>query len=209
MTINCFSEGNKYQILEEGEYFSLEHSKGILTVYKVSNNTKDYYFDIRASYGTYQLSKDKQQLFVYSRENKKFYLLDGKTGSFKPITDKPSNSMTTFDLKYIIWQKDNGDLYNRTKMPLIVITDLMKDNDVYEIEWTELKQYYQDDYSFGYLFIRSNEPDYDFIVYAKGEGRGNYLGIMKINIAKKIIKKELFYGKKIAEPDYPPECYGL
>ena len=79
----------------------------------------------------------------------------------------------------------------------------MNDNDVYKIEWTELKQYYQDDYSFGYLFIRSNEPDYDFIVYAKGEGRGNYLGIMKINIAKKIIKKELFYGKKIAEPDYP------
>ena len=90
-------------------------------------------------------------------------------------------------------------------MPVIVITDLTTDQDIYEIEWSELEQDFKNDYSFGYLFIRSDEPDYDFIVYATGEGR-NIFGMMKINIEKKIVIKDHSYPIEI--PDYPVECYG-
>lgn len=208
LTVCCFSEEKELQSLTNGETFILEFNKGILKVYKGIDNKKDFYYEISTHWGTYQLSKDRQQLIVYSDDKKMFYLLDGKTGTFKPVTKKPSNSMTSFDLKYIIWQKDYGDYKNRIKMPTIVITDLQTNQDIYEISWEELQQDFIYDYSFGYHFIRSNEPDYDFIVYAKGEGRGNYFGVMKINIANKSINKEMFYGKKIPEPDYPPECYG-
>ncbi len=208
LTVCCFSEEKKLSSLKNGETFVLEYQQGYLEVYKGSENRNELYFKISTYWGAYQLSNDRQQLMVYSDDKEMFYLLDGKTGIFKPVTKKPINSMTSFDFKYMIWEKENGDYKKRTKMPTIVITDLQNNQDVYEITWEELKQDYVDDYSFGYNFIRSNEPDYDFIVYASGEGRGNYFGVMKINIANKSINKEMFYGKKIPEPDYPPECYG-
>ena len=134
-------------------------------------------------------------------------ILDGKAGTFKSLIKTPYNSMSSFDLKYMIWEKENSDYKIRTKMPTIVITDLQNNKDVFEISWEELNQDYKEDYSFGYHFIRSNEPEYDFFVYAKGEGAGNYLGFMKINIANKVIKK--FYRNEIPKQDYPPECYGM
>ncbi|MCR4899537.1 MAG: hypothetical protein K5907_01845 [Treponema sp.] len=205
-TVCCIAEEKKMQSLKKDEIFLLEYEKGYLEIYKGSENKKEFYFEISTYWGAYQLSKDRQQLMVYSDDKEMFYLLDGKTGTFKSITKKPSNSMTTFDLKYMIWEKENSDYKTRSKMPTIVITDLQNDHDLYEISWEELKQDYMDDYSFGYHFIRSNEPDYDFFVYAKGEGRENYLGFMKINIKTKNVEK--YYGKNIKKTNYPPECYG-
>ena len=134
-----------------------------------------------------------------------FYLLNGDTGEYSQLTIKPSNSMSSFDLKYIVWQKNFGSYIDRSHMPVIVITDLTTNKDIYEIEWNELEQDFKDDYSFGYLFIRSNEPNYDFIVYANGEGKNTY-GMMKINIEKKLVIKDNYYDENI--PDYPKECYG-
>lgn len=113
MSLYGFTEEKQLQSLKNGETFSVEYGSGLLKVYRISDSKRDLYFDISTHWGAYQLSRDKQQLIVFSDEKKMFYLLDGKTGSFTPITDKPSNSMTSFDLKYIIWQKDYGDIWNR------------------------------------------------------------------------------------------------
>lgn len=209
MNLYGFTEEKQLQSLKNGETFSVEYGSGLLKVYRISDSKRDLYFDISTHWGAYQLSRDKQQLIVFSDEKKMFYLLDGKTGSFKPITDKPSNSMTSFDLKYIIWQKDYGDIWNRSRVPTVVITELINNKDILEISWNELQQYFEDDYSFGYLFVRSNEPDYDFFVYASGEGPDNYFGLMKINVEKKIYKKQYPYDEEIKTPHFPPEYYGL
>ena len=202
-----FSEEKQLQALKNEEIFILEYDSGNLNVYRTSDNKKELYFNIHTGWGEYQLSRDRQQLIVYSKDANLFCLLDGKAGTFKSLIKTPYNSMSSFDLKYMIWEKENSDYKIRTKMPTIVITDLQNNKDVFEISWEELNQDYKEDYSFGYHFIRSNEPEYDFFVYAKGEGAGNYLGFMKINIANKVIKK--FYRNEIPKPDYPPECYGM
>ena len=204
--LQCFCEEKRFQPLRNNESFSLDYSS-TLQVFRKTDNSYDFYCNIETDWGMYQLSKDKRQLLVFEYEEKMFYLLDGETGVYKPFIKKPLNARTSFDFNYIIWEKEFDSSKDRSKMPVIVITSLKDDKDLFEISWEELNQDYKEDYSFGYHFIRSNEPEYDFFVYAKGEGAGNYLGFMKINIANKIIKK--FYRNEIPKQDYPPECYGL
>ena len=204
MVFFLYSE-EKIQPLKENEFFSFEYNKDLLEIYKNFNNNHFLLFKIDTSWGNYQLSKDKRRALIYLDEKKMFYLLNGDTGEYSQLTIKPSNSMSSFDLKYIVWQKNFGSYIDRSHMPVIVITDLTTNKDIYEIEWNELEQDFKDDYSFGYLFIRSNEPNYDFIVYAYGEGKNTY-GMMKINIEKKLVIKDNYYDENI--PDYPKECYG-
>lgn len=203
--ISYFYSEEKIQPLKDNEIFMFEYNKGLLDIFKSSGSNQELLFTINTSPGAYQLSKDRRQVIIYLDEKDMFYLLNGDTGEYKELTMKPSNSMSSFDLKYIIWQKNFGSVMDRTNMPVIVITDLTTNQDIYEIEWNELEQDFKDDYSFGYLFIRSDESDYDFIVYAKGEGRSIF-GMMKINIEKKIVIKDHSYPIEI--PDYPNECYG-
>ena len=201
---NLYGE-DKIQRLKDNEIFTFEYNKGELTIFKSSDLKHELLFKVNTSPSAYQLSKDRRRAIIYLAEKKMFYLLNGDTGEFKELIKKTINSRSSFDLKYIIWQKNFGSVMDRTNMPVIVITDLTTNQDIYEIEWNELEQDFKDDYSFGYLFIRSDESDYDFIVYARGEGRSIF-GMMKINIEKRLVIKDNHYNKTI--PNYPNECYG-
>lgn len=170
-SIPCLYGGEKIKTLKDNEYLTFEYNKGVLDILKSSGSNQELLFTINTSPGAYQLSKDRRRAIIYLDERKMFYLLNGDTGEFKELIKKTINSRSSFDLKYIIWQKNFGSVMDRTNMPVIVITDLTTNQDIYEIEWNELEQDFKDDYSFGYLFIRSDESDYDFIVYARGEGR--------------------------------------
>ena len=102
---SLYSE-EKIQPLKTNEVFLLEYNKDLLEIYKSSKNNKYLLFKIDTSWGNYQLSKDRRQVIIYLDEKDMFYLLNGDTGEYKELTMKPSNSMSSFDLKYIIWQKN-------------------------------------------------------------------------------------------------------
>lgn len=206
IAISYLYSEEKIPPLKDNEIFTYKYNKGILDIFKSFGSNQELLFEVETSWGGFQLSKDRRQMMIYLHEKKMFFLLNGDTGEYTELIKKPINSRSSFDLKYIICQKDFGSVMDRTKMPVIVITDLTTNKDIYEIEWNELEQNFKDDYSFGYLFIRSDEPDYDFIIYAQGEGIDNTLGKMKVNIEKRIVIKDNYYNNKI--PDYPDECYG-
>ncbi len=200
----AFGENKNLKPLNNSEFLSLNYSKGVLEVFNNAKDEKELYFKINARWGAYQISGNKKKVLIYSDKENNYYLLDGEKGEFGPFVDRPMDSMSSFDFNYLIWQKENENL-SSSDMPNIVIMDLIEKKDLFEIAWKELERDFKSDASFSYLFLRSNESQYDFFVYAVGED--NVYGIMKINVDKRIINKNSFKGNDI--PDYSPEYYGL
>ena len=173
--------------LKENEHLRLNYKNRILNIEKISDDKEELYYSCESFWGAWFISSDKRKVLIYGKGMYSIYLLDGNTGT---ITYKGEVNQTSFpdgSFKYLI----TSTIVPEDEMLNLSIWDLETMKELYNFPWLSQKENFKKYGWLYYIFYKSLDPKYDFVIYVYGESEDSF-GYMLLNATTREYEEHLF-----------------
>ena len=186
----------KLKPLKVNEVLRLDFQKSKLNIEKISDDKTEIYFSCNSHWGAWQISSDKRKVLIYENGMHDLFLLDGNDGTITYKGEFNNSAFPSADFKYLITEK----YVSKDRMRNLFVYDMATMKELYNFPWVSQREHYQTEGVFSFVFYRSLEPEFDFIIYSIGEA-GEAFGYSKLNATTKDFCEYLFSKPEIL-PDY-------